>query len=229
MKPAIHPTWYPDAVVTCACGNTWTTGSTKKEIHTDVCSKCHPFFTGEQRIVDTAGQVERFMKRINAKEQKAATAPGPDGKKAKKERRRGRKTGVEELPLAAVEEAPAEAASLPAVAPKAELQKTPIVEGEPVEPDTVNEPGVEEVAALTDMEDLKPGENAESAPAGMIGQVASIDKIIEPTEVIGPAGEATEEPQGEAGESGRGPRSKPKESRKRSGSKPKAEEEPKAE
>jgi large subunit ribosomal protein L31 len=83
VKPGIHPTWYPDAIVTCACGNTWTSGSTKKEIHTDVCSKCHPFFTGEQRIVDTAGQVERFMKRISAKEQIAATQPTPEDKKAR--------------------------------------------------------------------------------------------------------------------------------------------------
>ena len=65
MKEAIHPTYYPDARVICSCGNTWTTGSTQKEIRTDVCSKCHPFFTGEQRIVDSAGQVDRFMKRLN--------------------------------------------------------------------------------------------------------------------------------------------------------------------
>ncbi len=87
MKPGIHPTWYPDAAITCACGNTWTTGSTRKEIHTDVCNKCHPFFTGEQRIVDTAGQVERFMKRITAKEQIAAAQPAPEEKKIKKEKR----------------------------------------------------------------------------------------------------------------------------------------------
>jgi large subunit ribosomal protein L31 len=49
----------------CSCGNTWTTGSTKEVIRTDVCSNCHPFFTGEQRIVDTAGQVDRFMKRLD--------------------------------------------------------------------------------------------------------------------------------------------------------------------
>lgn len=65
MKTGIHPTYYPDARVICSCGNTWTTGSTQKEIRTDVCSKCHPFFTGEQRIVDTAGQVDRFMKRLD--------------------------------------------------------------------------------------------------------------------------------------------------------------------
>jgi large subunit ribosomal protein L31 len=68
MKKDIHPTYYPDAVVTCACGNTWTTGSTQKEIRTDVCSKCHPFYTGEQRIVDTEGQVDRFYKKLQARQ-----------------------------------------------------------------------------------------------------------------------------------------------------------------
>jgi large subunit ribosomal protein L31 len=69
MKPDIHPTYYIDATVICACGNTWTTGSTMKEIRTDVCSKCHPFFTGEQRIVDTEGQVDRFYKKLQARQQ----------------------------------------------------------------------------------------------------------------------------------------------------------------
>lgn len=63
MKPGIHPT-YGEATVTCACGNTWTTRSTKKNLRTDLCNVCHPFYTGEQRIVDTAGQVERFMKKM---------------------------------------------------------------------------------------------------------------------------------------------------------------------
>jgi large subunit ribosomal protein L31 len=69
MKQGIHPTYYPDAQVICACGNTWTTGSTRKTIHTDVCFKCHPFFTGEQRIVDTEGQVDRFYKKLQARQQ----------------------------------------------------------------------------------------------------------------------------------------------------------------
>lgn len=68
MKADIHPTYYYDAVVTCACGNSWTTGSTMKEIHTDVCSQCHPFFTGEQRIVDTEGQVDRFYRKLQARQ-----------------------------------------------------------------------------------------------------------------------------------------------------------------
>ncbi len=69
MKANIHPTYYTDTTVICACGNTWKTGSTRKVIHTDVCSKCHPFFTGEQRIVDTEGQVDRFYKKLQARQQ----------------------------------------------------------------------------------------------------------------------------------------------------------------
>jgi len=68
MKPNAHPTYYTDAKVICACGNTWTTGSTKKVIHTDVCSRCHPFFTGEQRIVDSEGQVDRFYRKLQARQ-----------------------------------------------------------------------------------------------------------------------------------------------------------------
>lgn len=65
MRKDIHPKYYPEATVICSCGNTWKTGSTQELIRTDVCSKCHPFYTGEQRIVDTAGQVDRFMKRLD--------------------------------------------------------------------------------------------------------------------------------------------------------------------
>jgi large subunit ribosomal protein L31 len=73
MKPKIHPKYYPEARVVCACGNTYSIGATKPEITTEVCAKCHPFFTGEQRIVDTAGQVERFMRRLVAGEQQRVT------------------------------------------------------------------------------------------------------------------------------------------------------------
>jgi len=69
MKPQIHPNWYPEAQITCACGEVWTIGATVPELRTDVCAKCHPFFTGEQRIVDTEGQVERFMRRLQAREE----------------------------------------------------------------------------------------------------------------------------------------------------------------
>ena len=68
MKKDIHPVFYTDAKVSCACGNTWITGSTKKEIHTEVCSKCHPFFTGEQqRLIDIEGQVDRFYKKLEVR------------------------------------------------------------------------------------------------------------------------------------------------------------------
>ena len=69
MKTDIHPTYYEDATVTCACGNTWKTGSTQKEIRVEICSNCHPFFTGEMnRIVDTEGQVDRFFKKLQARQ-----------------------------------------------------------------------------------------------------------------------------------------------------------------
>ncbi len=64
MKPKIHPKYYPQARVICACGNAFNVGSTHAELKVDICSACHPFYTGEQRIVDTAGQVDRFMKRL---------------------------------------------------------------------------------------------------------------------------------------------------------------------
>lgn len=70
MKKGIHPTYYPDAKVVCSCGNTWTTGSTRKEIHTEVCSKCHPFFTGQQqRLIDVEGQVDRFYRKLQARQE----------------------------------------------------------------------------------------------------------------------------------------------------------------
>jgi len=62
MKKGIHPE-YGEAIVRCACGETFVTGSTKKEIRVEICSKCHPFFTGKQKLVDTGGRVERFKKR----------------------------------------------------------------------------------------------------------------------------------------------------------------------
>lgn len=71
MKTAGHPTWYNDAKVTCACGATFTTGSTMPEIRVEICSKCHPLFTGQQKFVDTLGQVERFERRKKESEKKA--------------------------------------------------------------------------------------------------------------------------------------------------------------
>jgi large subunit ribosomal protein L31 len=63
MKEKIHPKFFSDAQVICSCGNTFTTGSTKKQLRVELCSKCHPFFTGERKMMDTAGRVERFNQR----------------------------------------------------------------------------------------------------------------------------------------------------------------------
>ncbi len=93
MKEGIHPDFYPEAKVICACGNSWTVGSTQEEIRTDICSECHPFFTGEQRIVDSGGQVERFLKKLERREKKMAEM----------ERRRAKQTSpdlsIEELDI----------------------------------------------------------------------------------------------------------------------------------
>ena len=89
MKKGIHPTYYPNAKVICACGNTWTTGSTKPELRTEVCSACHPFFTGQQqRLVDTAGQVDRFERRVERSEK--ARSAAEQRAVAREERRRKR-------------------------------------------------------------------------------------------------------------------------------------------
>jgi len=66
MKKGIHPE-YVEATVHCACGNTFTTRSTKKEIRVEICSQCHPFFTGKQKVVDTAKRVEKFKKKYKLK------------------------------------------------------------------------------------------------------------------------------------------------------------------
>lgn len=79
MKQNIHPKWYPQAKVSCACGNTFTAGSTLPKIQVEICAKCHPFFTGQERFVDTQGRVEKFQAK-----QKAAAAKKYIKKKEKK-------------------------------------------------------------------------------------------------------------------------------------------------
>jgi large subunit ribosomal protein L31 len=63
MKENLHPTYFPDAKVVCACGNSFTTGSTKKELHVEICYNCHPFYTGKQNLLDIAGTIDKFKKR----------------------------------------------------------------------------------------------------------------------------------------------------------------------
>lgn len=95
MKAEIHPTYYPEAKVTCAsCGKTWTTGSTKKEIRVDICSNCHPFYTGESsRILDIEGQVDRFYKKLDVQKKYA------EQQKAKEELKGSPERLIEDLGL----------------------------------------------------------------------------------------------------------------------------------
>jgi len=83
MKKDTHPKYHQKAKVVCACGNTFTTGSTKKEIHVEICSACHPFYTGKSKLVDTAGRVDRFKKMMEKSKVKSQKA-----KPKKKERRK---------------------------------------------------------------------------------------------------------------------------------------------
>lgn len=85
MKQEVHPKYYPKAKVTCACGNTFTVGSTQEEINVEICSACHPFYTGKQKLLDTARRVDKFQKRVEAQAKKAALTKG---KKAKKEKQK---------------------------------------------------------------------------------------------------------------------------------------------
>ncbi|MGI8800650.1 MAG: 50S ribosomal protein L31 [Solirubrobacteraceae bacterium] len=73
MKTEIHPN-YTEAHVTCTCGNDFMTRSTKSELHVEICSNCHPFYTGRQKLVDTGGRVERFQRRVAKSRQRAAAA-----------------------------------------------------------------------------------------------------------------------------------------------------------
>ncbi len=81
MKPSIHPQFNTNAKVSCACGNTFSTGSILTEVHTEICSACHPFYTGKQKLMDIQGRVDKFKKRATAAAQIKSTA------KPKKERK----------------------------------------------------------------------------------------------------------------------------------------------
>ncbi|OGO05022.1 MAG: 50S ribosomal protein L31 [Chloroflexi bacterium RBG_13_56_8] len=88
MKEGIHPKYYPEARVICACGNTWTTGSTQEELRTDVCSNCHSFYTGQQRLANRGGQVERFALRVERARELQDEAEVRDTARAERERAR---------------------------------------------------------------------------------------------------------------------------------------------
>lgn len=87
MKADIHPTYHANATIVCACGNTFTTGSTVQEIHVELCSQCHPFYTGKQKLIDTSRRIEKFEEKAKAKSATAAAT----GKKAKTAKRAAQK------------------------------------------------------------------------------------------------------------------------------------------
>lgn len=95
MKSDIHPKWHSDAKVVCACGNTTMVGMAKAELHVEICAKCHPFFTGEMRFLDTMGRVEKFQsKQQFAKSQATKIA---DKKKKKKDKEEARANAPKSL------------------------------------------------------------------------------------------------------------------------------------
>jgi large subunit ribosomal protein L31 len=75
MKKDIHPKYYEDAIIHCSCGKVFKMGATKPEMHVEVCSSCHPFYTGQDKIMDSAGRVEKFKKRVAAASAKAMASP----------------------------------------------------------------------------------------------------------------------------------------------------------
>lgn len=91
MKKDIHPTYYPKAKVSCACGNTFYTGSTQEEIKTELCSACHPFYTGKQKLVDAARRVEKFKAKTDAKAKSKVVLKSKTVKRATKEKARAEK------------------------------------------------------------------------------------------------------------------------------------------
>ncbi|NUM25221.1 MAG: 50S ribosomal protein L31 [Candidatus Buchananbacteria bacterium] len=96
MKKEIHPKYYSDAKVTCACGNTFTVGSTQKELNVEICSMCHPFYTGKQKLLDTARRVEKFQERLAKKETAASTRKGKKTKRQSRTAKTGTKTSKKE-------------------------------------------------------------------------------------------------------------------------------------
>lgn len=106
MKSDIHPQWYPDAKVSCACGNTFATGSTLPEIRVEICSACHPFFTGQQKFVDTLGQVERFQRKTASSTViKAERAKILEARKSKVDKQKQDKPSLKDLLMQARKQA----------------------------------------------------------------------------------------------------------------------------
>lgn len=97
MKESIHPQWFPEAQVRCACGQSFTTGSTVPEIKTEICHKCHPFFTGKEKLIDTEGVVEKFEKRRNLAQKKMAEKKAVDQTKKDSQKKEYRPRTLKEM------------------------------------------------------------------------------------------------------------------------------------
>ncbi|OGG08700.1 50S ribosomal protein L31 [Candidatus Gottesmanbacteria bacterium RBG_16_43_7] len=97
MKTTIHPKWYNDTLVRCACGNTYKIGATKAEISVDICSKCHPFFTGEMRFVDTLGRVDKFKKKQETAKVQAAKITEKKKKKEEQQKQLRNQKSLKEM------------------------------------------------------------------------------------------------------------------------------------
>lgn len=82
MQEGLHPQYYPEAKIKCACGHTWTTGSTQPELKVEICSQCHPFYSGKEKILDTRGRVDKFKKRLE--KQVKLSSPKASKTKSKK-------------------------------------------------------------------------------------------------------------------------------------------------
>lgn len=106
MQANIHPNWFPDAKVTCACGSVFTTGSTVEAIRVEMCSKCHPLFTGTQKLVDTLGQVDRFIKKEEkAKEKQEERKVILENRKSRIEQKKSDKPSLKDLLMSARKQA----------------------------------------------------------------------------------------------------------------------------
>ncbi|MDD2785290.1 MAG: 50S ribosomal protein L31 [Patescibacteria group bacterium] len=103
MKASIHPAYYPDAKIVCACGNEVTVGSTVKEIHVELCSNCHPFYTGKKVLLDTEGRVEKFKGKAAAKQAKEGSVLGKKAKTEKRAKAKAEKRAAKQ-PSALIEE-----------------------------------------------------------------------------------------------------------------------------
>jgi len=96
MKKDIHPKYYNNAKITCACGATFSVGSTEPEIHVEICSQCHPFYTGKEKLIDTAGRVDKFRARVEAARKYKSTKELKNGRTEEPKKKPVKKLSIDE-------------------------------------------------------------------------------------------------------------------------------------